>query len=347
MLTAQVVEELLKPVSEVSPCGPDLEYDPEFLALQTEAQGKPEQQFGDTVIAAVEPDWRQVQMQAIALLARTKDLRPAMLLFRASTRLEGLQGFRMSAQLVSQLLDTYWPALHPLLDADDDDDSTMRLNALAPLADELTLLRDLYDVRLGIAAGLGPICVRDVLTARNALPQVSGGEALSQAAVEGGLQDIVQAGGESVEAARAMPALIAQLGALINDRTGRADAMDLSRLRTIAQHLQQAVASAQGEAADEVDVQSGPDAQPAGTAGGAASSGASHGEIRNRQDAIQTLNRVIRYLEQAEPGNPAPLLIERAKKLIGVSFLEIMANLAPNALDTIEVVTGKRTEAEE
>lgn len=54
------------------------------------------------------------------------------------------------------------------------------------------------------------------------------------------------------------------------------------------------------------------------------------------------LDRVIRFLETTEPGNPAPLLIERAKKLIGVSFLEIMANLAPNALDTIENVTGRR-----
>ena len=107
-----------------------LEYDPNrsaFIALVKYADGvlsyiiAPQRlAVGDTVIAAVEPDWRQVQMQAIALLARTKDLRPAMLLFRASTRLEGLQGFRMSAQLVSQLLDTYWPALHPLLDADDD-----------------------------------------------------------------------------------------------------------------------------------------------------------------------------------------------------------------------------------
>jgi type VI secretion system protein ImpA len=52
---------------------------------------------------------------------------------------------------------------------------------------------------------------------------------------------------------------------------------------------------------------------------------------------------VIRFLEQTEPGNPAPLLIDRAKKLIGVSFLEIMANLAPGALDTIETVTGKRS----
>ncbi|WP_423458988.1 type VI secretion system protein TssA [Ottowia sp. VDI28] len=340
MLTAQVVEELLKPVSEDSPCGPDLEYDPEFLALQTEAQGKPEQQFGDTVIAAVEPDWREIQSKSIALLGRTKDLRPALLLLRASTRAGGLPGFLMGARLVSQLLEAYWPALYPLLDADDGDDPTMRLNALAPLADESTLIRDLYEVRLGTAAGLGPIRVRDVLTARNALAPMNGTEAMPQAAVEGGLHEIVQAGGESVEAIRALPAIVTQLGAVINDRTGRADAMDLSRLRTIAQHLKLAVGgSPSGDPVTEVEGESAGTAVPVGAA-----ADGPRGDIRSRQDAIQALNRVIHYLEQAEPGNPAPLLIERAKKLIGVSFLDIMADLAPNALETIELVTGRRVQ---
>ena len=85
-----------------------------------------------------------------------------------------------------------------------------------------------------------------------------------------------------------------------------------------------------------------PAASDAAEAPAAARPGAARGDITTRQDAIQMLDRVIRYLEQAEPGNPAPLLIERAKQLIGVSFFEIMANLAPNALDTIETVTGKR-----
>ena len=58
------------------------------------------------------------------------------------------------------------------------------------------------------------------------------------------------------------------------------------------------------------------------------------------------LDRVIAYLTKTEPGNPAPLLIERAKQLIGVSFLDIMANLAPNALETIETVTGRRPVAD-
>ncbi len=56
MLTHELVEALLTPIGEASPCGDDLEYDADFTALTTSAQGKPEQQFGDTVIAAVEPE---------------------------------------------------------------------------------------------------------------------------------------------------------------------------------------------------------------------------------------------------------------------------------------------------
>jgi type VI secretion system protein ImpA len=93
----------------------------------------------------------------------------------------------------------------------------------------------------------------------------------------------------------------------------------------------------------EADAGDTAEAAPASQAAGdAPRPAAARGEIQSRQDAVQMLDRVIRYLEQAEPGNPAPLLIDRAKKLIGVSFLEIMANLAPNAMDTIETVTGKR-----
>jgi type VI secretion system protein ImpA len=49
-------EALLAPVSDDAPSGPDLTYDPDFLALEQAAQDKTEQQFGDTVIPAEEPD---------------------------------------------------------------------------------------------------------------------------------------------------------------------------------------------------------------------------------------------------------------------------------------------------
>jgi len=339
MLTTELVEALLTPIGEASPCGDDLEYDAAFTALTTAAQGKPEQQFGDTVIPAVEPEWREVAEQSDAILRRSKDVRAAVLLLRASTRLQGLAGFVAGLELLTRLLDTFWDGIHPKLDAEDDNDPTMRLNALAPLGDETMVLRDLYDAQVGVAPGVGAIRVRDIAVANNALNAVGGEATYSPAQIQGGLEALHAERPELIQAAIGVPGGVEKLQALLVERTGRSDVIDLSPLRAIGRMLQKACSAAIG-APDEAEAE-GVEGDGA-EAGGAPRAAAARGEIQSRQDALQTLDRVIRFLEQTEPGNPAPLLIDRAKKLIGVSFLEIMANLAPGALDTIETVTGKR-----
>ena len=342
MLTNELVEALLTPIGEASPCGDDLEYDAAFTALAASSQGKPEQQFGDTVIPAVEPEWRDVAEQSDAILRRSKDVRAAVLLLRASTRLQGVVGFIAGLHLLTGLFDRFWDGIHPTLDADDDNDPTMRLNALAPLWDENMVLRDLYDAQVGVAPGVGQIRVRDIAIAHGALNAVGGEATYSMSQIQGGLEAIQAHQPERLQAAMEVPALVEKLQALLVDRTGRSDAINFGALRTIGRVLAKACGAASGfaETGEASAADNGTALQGAGD--GAARPTAMRGEIQSRQDALQMLDRVIRYLEQAEPGNPAPLLIERAKKLIGVSFLEIMANLAPNALDTIENVTGKR-----
>lgn len=342
MLTHELVEALLTPIGEASPCGDDLEYDPDFIALVAAAQGKPEQQFGDTVIPAVEPEWRAVAEQSAAILRRSKDVRVAVLLLRAATRMQGVAGFVAGLQLLNGLLDTFWDGIHPKLDADDDNDPTMRLNALAPFCDEnQTMLRDLYDAQVGMAPGVGPVRVRDIAVAHNVLDAVGGEATHSASQLQGGIEAIQASHPELLQAATNVPALIDRLQALLVERTGRADVIDLTPLRTVARVLKKACDAVAGDP-EEAAADANAEADGSQAAGTTARPAAARGEIQSRQDAVQMLDRVIRYLEQSEPGNPAPLLIERAKKLIGVSFLEIMANLAPNAMDTIETVTGKR-----
>jgi len=344
MLTPELVDALQAPISEASPAGANLEYDAAFTALESASQGKAEQQFGDTVIAAVEPEWRAVSEQAQALLGRTKDARVAVLLLRASTRLQGIMGFSMGLQLLTALLDRYWDVLHPMLDADDGNDPTMRLNALAPLSDESTVMRDLYDANVGNARGVGLIRVRDIAIAHGALAAVGTESGYSAAQIDGALESIHTESPAVIQTLVGLPAQLTRLQSLVVERTGRADAIDLAPLRAIGNMLGKVSASVSGAGTAQGDaaMDSGrPDGEAA--APGSAPASAARGEIRSRQDAVQTLDRVIRYLEQTEPGNPAPLLIARAKKLIGVSFLQIMADLAPNALDTIETVTGKQT----
>jgi type VI secretion system protein ImpA len=51
------VDVLLQEAEPGMPCGPNLEYDPLFLELEQNALGKPEVQYGSTVVPAVPPDW--------------------------------------------------------------------------------------------------------------------------------------------------------------------------------------------------------------------------------------------------------------------------------------------------
>ena len=342
MLTPDLVDALQAPISEASPCGDDLEYDPAFTAAETAALGKPEQQFGDTVIPAVDPDWNQVGDLATDLLHRSKDVRPAVLLLRTSTRRQGVAGFGLGMQLLTGLLDRHWDGIHPQLDADDDNDPTMRLNALAPLSDEALVPRDLYDALIGHSRSVGPLRVRDVAVARNALAPM-GDAGYSPAQVQGALEEILAADPDTAAALRAVAPAVAGLQNLLAERSGRSDAVDFSRLRSIGQVLQQAAQAAAGTADSPAE---GVDPESTAVHAGSGSATPVRGEIATRQDALQMLDRVIDYLKRAEPGNPAPLLIERAKKLIGVSFLDIIANLAPDAMNTIEHVTGARAASE-
>ena len=347
MLTPELVEALQAPISEASPVGDDLEHDPAFTALDTASQGKPEQQFGDKVIPAVEPEWRQVSDQSQALLQRAKDVRLAMLLLRASTRQQGVTGFSLGLQLLTGLLDTFWDSIHPMLDAEEDNDPTMRLNALAPLTQSSMVLRDLYEASVGVSRGVGPIKVRDIAIAHNLLTPVGGGTGYSPAQVHGALAEIHAEHPETMPLLQGILAQVTALQALVTDRTGMADAIDLDPLRRVGVVLRTAATAVVGETAEApAEGDAGETADGDAPAGAGRPAAARAGELNSRQDVLLTLDRVIRYLQQTEPGNPAPLLIERAKRLIGVSFFEIMADLAPNALDTIETVTGPRPSSE-
>ncbi len=94
------VEELLKPISEESPCGEDLSDDASLQELETMARGKQETQFS----AAEPPDWKQLRSRSLVLLGRSKDLRIAMTLAVAAIELDGLPGFRDSLALA----EGYW-----------------------------------------------------------------------------------------------------------------------------------------------------------------------------------------------------------------------------------------------
>ena len=323
------IELLLAPLPGDGPCGADLEYDPGFQALQEAAAGKPERQYGTTVIAAEPPDWPAVREQALALAARTRDLRVATWLTRSAARTDGFGGAVRGLQLIAGLVERYWDHVHPLLDASDNNDPTARLNALYPLHHEagladlraagLTPTRGSITVReLELAFGRSdPLPGEPVPTEAGATPAVAAAQAQTP-----GLAEQMSAGLQAVQA----------IGTVFDAQLGAANSPELAPLVKLLQAVAQAGQSARGET---------PGAE--GAADGAAPA-ASHiqsiGGINSREDAIRALERVSEWIERNEPSNPAPLLIQRALRLMTKNFLEIIRDLVPEGLGQIEKLAG-------
>lgn len=333
-MTALLVEQLLSPLGDDAPCGADLEYDPAFSALDEAARGKPEQQFGDTVIPPQDPDWRSVHEHALALAERTRDLRVAVLLARSGARHHGALVYADALQLIAGLLERHWDHVFPLLDADDNNDPTMRLNALAPLIDATAGLADLRAATL--SAGRMPLTVRQIELAAGKAEAHSGETVPTQEAVVQALKDL-EAQNAGVLARLKQPLdAVTRIEAVLSDKVG-SSGPDLKPLHVLTRWLANAAAQAEGSAALPQSDAPG-EAAPSGNN----TTSGSHpvGALRNRDDVSRTLDNVCKWIEQNEPTNPAPLLIRRAQRLMGKSFLEIIRDLAPEGLDQVEKIAG-------
>lgn len=114
------MEALLGPVSEESPGGEDLRYEPiydEIKALRNPGE-------------LVEPDtedWRKIQsLTSEAISKESKDLQLAVWLLEAVTHLDGFAGTASGLELVRKLLEEYWETLYPEIDDEDEEPLSFR-----------------------------------------------------------------------------------------------------------------------------------------------------------------------------------------------------------------------------
>lgn len=324
------VESWLQPLAdEAAPCGPDLEYDNDFLALNQAAAGKPESQFGP----AEPPDWRGAFEKAQALLERSRDLRVAIVWLRAGLHLSGFRFLPTGLRLLSGLIESHWDQLHPLPDPDDGDPYA-RVNALTLLREPEGLIDDLRSAKVISDRSIGELTVRSIevasglSAARSDDADVAKPQALQMlaAAVER-TPDLSEVTQQAVD-------LALQLKSQVLERLGSEVAPDLRPLVDLCKAVQSLLPAS---ADDESDVEAGDEA--AGSAGAASVRGMS-GAVNSRADAIRAIDMVCDYLERAEPTNPAPLYLRRGRQLINHNFLQLMKVLAPDALSEVARVVG-------
>jgi type VI secretion system protein ImpA len=322
---------LAEPIAPEAPCGESLEDTPTLAAFDGYRL------FGLLTAPPNEPDWREVRSSALAALARSKDFR-VLAHFTAATAHTGkLPEVLQIFPLIQQWLEHYWEEVYPRIDSD----AIMRKNALSDFADRVAVVDGLRRLPLLSHPQLGAFSLRDIdiITGKLANPDPEN-QPRSENELDAALKnsDARALAHISSLAAKARVSLEASQE-IMRVRGGNSSASpQLEALFAQLTRIQQIVGPRLAESA-EIETQT-----PA--SGSIASSGSAQtvsvGAIKNRQDAIRALDAVAGYFRHNEPTSPVPLIVERAKRMVSMDFLEVLADLAPEALEQARRAAGVR-----
>lgn len=350
------LEPLLAAVSPDAPSGADLEYDPDFSRMEKAAQGTPDQEFGSTKIEGTPADWDEVRDAALSILKRSKDLRAATYFAEAQLATRGLCGFRDAIKVICVFVQDFWDTVFPLLDEDDDNDPTIRINSLAGLCNVGGLIRQLKATPILLSRSVGRFSVVDAAIAKGELPAPAGmEEPPTQKKIDAAVStsdakefdDLVQAVDETIQ-------FIDKIESGFSDRLGPAVCPNLDvlakELKSISRFHKMWVAKRKEENGGGVSEE--PEA-PAGEATGSGS-GQAVAVVRSgpflitrREEAIEGLDKIIAWFERNEPSSPLPMLLRRAKRLSTMSFIDILRDISPDGVTQAVLVGGPEAEKTE
>ncbi|EGT4281755.1 hypothetical protein DOX53_20730 [Cronobacter malonaticus] len=150
---SEYYQPLTLPLPGALSCGVSLEYDPDFILLQSRLQPRLDAEYGHFIEAAEPVNWAEIERECFTLFNRSKDLRLLIILMRCRLRQTGLVALEEGLTALFFLL-TRWPDdIHPQLYDEGEFDPLMRINALNELEDIHGLISDLRSQLLPKAAG--------------------------------------------------------------------------------------------------------------------------------------------------------------------------------------------------
>lgn len=337
--------DLLVEITSDSPCGENLEYDNARIALDTNIQGTPENQFSGE--KSQPPNWREIQKESLTLLKKSKDLQVMLYFIRALIPLEGIKGFRDGMSLLEKSLVSFWDGLHPQLDPSDGLDPTSRVNILEELASLELVLQPLSLAMLVESKSVGRFCLRDIHYAtdkipvpdKQAKPELNTIKAAFLDVELDELTGIYQALNDAAESARTIETFVASM-------VGNTNGPNLDGLKAFlkdACHNFEQLAGDRLSTEEPEQLEEGQaDASITGAAVGGGQSAKTFvaGEITSRRDVINALDSISKYYKVYEPSSPVPILLERAKYLVTADFMEVVKNMMPEALSQLELIKG-------
>jgi type VI secretion system protein ImpA len=295
---------------------PSLEYDERFASLDAAwAEFDARRLEATDAPAAAPPDWTALAARADALLHESADLRIAIWYVRAVIRSQGLASLPAALERIMAMLEEHGRYTQPIREEGQPDDG----HAIA-----LAWLGSTDARREMMHAPLGGASDHDL----HALMNESKWSAVHR---------------ESAAALQAVPWL--DLGttlARIEQRVNRGEGHHLDTRplcdlfaqvhRLVARHPVQADPSPPVNANE-------PTAVAAATSTAASSDNPPLPPI-TRDQAMEYIDAAIAYFSITEPGHPAPILLRRARRTIGMDFHQLIDELMPDARAALGVISG-------
>jgi type VI secretion system protein ImpA len=337
-MNESLLEQLLRPLQDPSPCGKSLRYDPVFdqiMAARREDDANLPQGVWETALKKA--DWKQViDLATKVLLTQSKDLQIAACLGEALIATQGLSGTVNAIHLIAGLCTDYWQSLHPL---PEDGDMEYRL---APLewADrawsEALVQRALLIPAPGSTArgytladwkaALDIELQEDKGKSTNATNTTNTGQARYTDILEqitslpiGDLQAYLR---DLETAHTSLNTLRQKLTEFVADGAPRF-ALTSQSLNAIGDMFHVTRPQSQFDAAPTDSEQAMTDTSEHTPDNGVI-------KINNREDAYRKLSQIANYLATIEPHSPVPALIRRAVTWGHMPFEELMRDLMQN-----------------
>jgi type VI secretion system protein ImpA len=323
-----VDEALIRPIAPDQVCGEDLEDTPLLASFDAFRV------FGQAAPHDPAPDWGAIAARAAEGLCRSKDLRLLAYLGTALLRTDGLAPFAETLAVASQWLEAYWTDTYPRID----EDAILRRNALNCFADQMAVVDALRRLPLVDNRQHGSFSLRDVEMATGVAPGDGDAPPIDEARIDAAFAVLPREAITQLQdtIGRAQSAL-SSIAAKMRDEGGR-DASPgfdpLSAQLTKIDRVLRAQLALRGDGAGQSDGDAAP---------GDASAGPSiSGVVKSRQDAIRALDAVSAFFRQHEPSSPVPMIVDRAKRLVAKDFLEVLADIAPDAVGQARSAGGLR-----
>jgi len=341
-------------ISTESVCGENLEDDSGFQNFFFEAEGTPERFDGQNTLAAQPPDWRDVKKHALSFLSKTKDIKLISILCQSVLNTEGIIKFESCLKGLASLITEHWDNTYPVLD-EDDGDPMERVSALGHLNDSF-VVDTLKNIPLASAKGVGDVTLQVI---EKALAD-SEDSTLSLSQIKG-----VFSAADATEATALLNAITQcsvhfnQINHCFIEKAGNEynvsfdSTLDVLKQLSLALEKHANVKLVAEETLDE-SASSGEQVDGSSTgerhANGASmnhQSFSAGGKLGSRKDVEACFALILDYYARAEPSSPVPILINRANKLIHLEFLEIIKDIYPDALSTLQQLGGIKEKDEE